>query len=323
MKNIFRRFLRTVFVAAGVVIMPQVAHAAYGMRQAPDEGPWNDSQVSGTVRSAETEQALAGIWVNVTGENLQRSYSVQTDIDGNFRIYVPDREGYEIYFYDPTNGELNEGFFRHKTRTVEFADIQDALTIRMTGENGVTIRGTVRSQKSGEPISGIRLSTNIAEPNFSYSAVTAPNMHYSAVTDSGGNFSIRIPERERYALLFRDTQNIIYRQKTEDVLLSDVQNLNIVLEEEPIITLRGILRSNPTGTLVKGSEVTFWFGNYDTQYPTKAVTNEDGYFEIRIPEREEYTIHFPVQNMSGVISERIKITLPYDNTVLDIRPTIR
>jgi hypothetical protein len=98
------------------------------------------------------------------------------------------------------------------------------------------------------------------------------------------------------------------------------------MEEENLITIRGIVRSEITGAPFDNIEVHFIS---DTGIPVPierqvflrrhiAFTNYEGYFEIRIPERERYSIYFhdPLRNLS--ILDRLDITLPYDNTILNI-----
>ena len=290
---------------------PYVAHAGYSMQ---DPGPWNDTEIRGIVRSLETGQPIPGIMVNVTGENIFRpsAYQVITDDKGYFILYVPDRESYEIHFRD-TDGEQNGGFFKYKKSTVTFSDIGDILNIRLEGENDVTIQGVVRSERDGRPIPGIRLLINITETDI----------QYRVLTDNNGSFSVRVPERERYSIIIEDIDNSLFRGNIEEFLLSDIDNLNIVLEEENIITLRGIVRSEITGEPFDQIEVLFYSDTgLDGRQPFvrrhTAKTNWEGYFEIRIPERENYRILFndPERNLS--IGDNLNIILPYDNTILNI-----
>ena len=248
----------------------------------------------------ETDYHIPGINVDITGKSLYRHYNTITDKDGYFSILLPERESYDIRLVD-TDGEFNGGFFRHNTITIPLSDKNNLLNIGLERENDVTIHGIVRSDKNNKPVSGIRLLIKIPETN----------VQYKTSTGDDGVFLIRVPERDSYSIIFEDITTTAFKDKVTEFTLSDVNDyLNIVMEEENIITLRGVVRSAKTGELFDGIGVRFSQRHF-------ALTNYEGYFEIRIPEREEYAITFNDMKRNLSIGDRIiNITLPYDNTIL-------
>jgi hypothetical protein len=219
-------------------------------------------------------------------------YEAQTDETGSFHISIPERGSYDIYFTD-IDGELNNGFFKHEVKTVSLLDIKESINIRLEGEkNTVTIRGIVRSEKNNRILPGIALRIDITDSHISY----------NAVTDDNGGFSIKIPERDQYNLLFEDTKKNIYRAKNQVVSDKDINALlNITMEEEKMITIRGVVCSEHTGKPIEGITV-IPFNSY--KYPPKsgetllneenlkARTNNEGYFELLLPERDVYSLGF-------------------------------
>ena len=278
----------------GIVLVPYVAHAAYGRA---DIGQRN-TPVSGTVRSLETGGYLAGIRVNATWPHIVRpeEFYVYTDDYGNFELFLPERERYYIHFVD-TDGELNGGFFRHKTRAVMLADIPEVLNIKMEGENDVTIHGIVRSAENNEGISGIRLTVNITETDI----------RYQVLTDDGGHFSIRVPEREVYNISFVDIEDL-FRTNTKEFELTNIAApLNIIMEDENIITIRGRVYSAETGQAADGIRVSLFPLSMGLNQRYVTLTDDEGYFYINIPEREKYTLNFEdrERNRFGWRSETI------------------
>jgi putative lipoprotein (rSAM/lipoprotein system) len=309
-----RRHLRKLFVTLGVVAVPYAAHAGYGQ---VDYGPGID--VNGTVRSLETGEPVHGIRVRmkgIEGKEFTSNYEAHTDETGSFHINIPEREGYDIYFTD-IDGELNGGFFKHEVKTVTLRDIKDSIDIRLEGEkNTVTIRGIVRSEKDGRIIPGIALRIAIADSHISY----------NAVTDDNGGFSILIPERDQYNLLFEDTKKNIYRAKSR--VLSDKEtnaSLNIAMEEEKIITIRGIVCSERTGKPIEGIMVRIY--QYGTPQKTGETllntenfmthTNDEGYFELLLPEREKYELVLDMHHKGNLFEDKWVDVIPAnDNAVL-------
>jgi hypothetical protein len=308
-----RRHLRKLFVTTlGVVAVPYAASAGYSMA---DQGPRID--VNGTVRSLETGEPVPGIRVRmegIEGERLIRGYGAQTDETGSFHISIPEREGYDIYFTD-ADGELNGGFFKHEVKRVTLRDIKESINIRLEGEkNTVTIRGIVRSEKNGQITPEIALRIDITDSHISY----------NAVTDDNGGFSIKIPERDQYNLLFEDTKKNIYRAKNQVVSDKDINApLNIAMEEEKMITIRGVVCSKRTGKPIEGIMV-------DTSNPPqkqgetllntknfKTRTNNEGYFELLLPEREGYILYLDdASNGRRFWYERFNVVPANDNAVL-------
>jgi hypothetical protein len=311
-----RRILRKLFVVLGVVVMPFAIHAAYGMRD--DDGPRN-TPVRGTVRS-QAGEPIAGITVRITGQNLyfHYGYDASTDDEGNFIIDMPERESYDIFFVD-TDGELNGGFFRHDTRTISLSDTNNPLNFILEGESDVTIRGVVRSDKSNETIPGIQLSIHIPESDITF----------RTLTDNNGNFSIRVPERESYNVVFVETaRNDLFIRKTEEFALDEIKNpLNVILQEEKFVTIRGVVCSANTGKPADGITVRIYNRAVDVgterylRGEYRVFTNDEGYFEIRIPERSSYRINFDDhdRNRFYTINDDEMITLPAGDTVLTFK----
>ena len=285
----FRKILRAVFILLGIVAAPYTIHAAYGM---PDRGA--RIPIHGAVRSLETDAPVTGVKVWATGPDMPISmYNIAvTDDEGKFYFHVLEREIYDIHFAD-TDGELNGGFFRYKTRAVALSDIDNPINVKMEGENDVTIRGTIRSEKNNQTIAGIRLYVAILGVPHN---AALPELNYQTQADASGNFSVRVPERESYSLLFTDAENELFRPKTAKITLSTVNDpLNIVLEEENIITIRGIVRSEKTGKRIAGIMAEIINSAHqrpeDRLYSNhRSLTNRRGFFEIRIPERERYCL---------------------------------
>ena len=299
-----RKILRRVFILFGVITTPYVIHAAYGTM---DVGERNTA-IRGTVHSLETNNPIAGIRVNATGQDLRGNYFVNTDSEGNFAFFLPERESYDIHLTD-IDGEFNGGFFKPMTKTVTLSDVNYNLNIRMEGENDVTIQGIVRSGKNSRTIEGIKLQVT----------VTDTNVKYEAQTDRNGSFSIRVPERENYSIILSDTNNELFKTKIQDFSLSDINDpLNIILNEVDYVTIRGLVFSATSGKAAdRVKVVTSVFSalsrtkNVLRQNYT-ALTNEEGYFELRIPEREYYVIEFadPDRNFFKTLRARITMPLP-------------
>ena len=180
----------------------------------------------------------------------------------------------------------------------------------MGGENDVTIRGVVRSAGRNEAIAGIQLRINITETNVTL----------ETNSDERGNFYIRVPERESYSIYFADAENELFRSRTEEIGLNDTRNpLNIILTEENIITIRGFVKSAVTGKAAAGVTVRITSSNREN-FLIKGyyvLTDDDGYFEIRIPERREYAFSL-FANERGVFKNHWeRITLSENNPVLN------
>jgi hypothetical protein len=99
---------------------------AYGMPVEYGPGPgWDNVAIHGTVKSKNTDFSIQGIKVSVkdlysgslTGEN------------GNFRIYVPEQESYELKFED-VDGPDN-GSFKTQEKEIALSDTDAALEIQL------------------------------------------------------------------------------------------------------------------------------------------------------------------------------------------------
>jgi len=308
--NKFRTLLRSALVSLGIVIAPYAAHAGYSMA---DRGPAN-TPINGTVRSLETGDPIAGIWVTATGETLRSGgHRTVTDTDGNFRFLVPESEWYYLYF-DDFDEELNGGFFGENIKRFYCSDIQNDLNIFLEEQNLITIHGYVRSKEN---------NTGIPEINLRFDR--GSRIGYQAVTNSDGSFSIRVPERENYSIYIWDSMNRNFIEKIKDIELNDTRNsLEITLEEENIITIRGFVYSKTTMQAIENARANFSFPRI--REPTselianrhvRGLTNNEGYFEVLVPERDNYNLF--VQDLSNVYSyQSLQITKPADDEIIRI-----
>jgi predicted RNase H-like HicB family nuclease len=249
----------------------------YGM---PDRGNRPSVTVHGTVSSLETGEPIRGISIQVTNRYAGIRSHVYSDEDGNFYIDVPKIENYEISFLD-TDWESNGGFFMQTTRTVALSDLNDPLNIMLERENIVTIRGVVRSLENNNAISGISIRINIADAN------------YEAQTNDSGNFFIRVPERERYSIYFTDTENKVFRTKTAELALRDINDpLNVVLEDKNFITVHGLVQSASTREYIGGILIVLKRAEGEASDINYIVSTDDtGYFHIRMPRWKSYSMN--------------------------------
>jgi hypothetical protein len=306
-KNL-RTLLRKVLVSLGVVIAPYVAHAGYSMA---DRGPAN-TPINGTVRSLDTGDPIVGLRVLADGSGIRSGgYQTKTDVNGDFHLLVPEVEKYTLYF-DDLDEELNGGFFGENEKKIKLSDIQDNLNILLQEKKLVTIHGFVLSKAGNTAIPGIRLQLDMPDSRIGY--VTSSN--------SNGSFSIRVPEMEKYKIFITDFKNDNFMETIKEINLEDTENsLSIILEEEKFITIRGIIYSKTTLQTIEGIRVfvsftraPIWATSEKKRY-TK-ITNNKGYFVIRIPERSEYNLY--IIDSSNVPGETFSITKPVDDEIIKI-----
>jgi hypothetical protein len=303
-----RILLRKILVSLGIVIAPYVAHAGYSMA---DRGPAN-TPINGTVRSLDTGDPIVGLRVIAAGSGIRNGgYETKTNADGYFHLLVPEVERYNLYL-DDFDEELNGGFFGENTKTFEFSDIQNDLNILLKEENLVTIHGFVRSRENNAAISEIRIQLDMP----------GSRIGYATMTNSNGSFSIRVPEKENYKIFITDS-NDFFMEKIKEIKLNDTRNsLDIVLEEERIITIRGIVYSKTKMQIIEGIQVSVYFPRIPVWATTKrkvytVLTNNEGYFEVRIPERSGYDIL--IRHSSTVYTtEEFSITKPVDDEIIEL-----
>jgi hypothetical protein len=307
-----RTLLRKVLVSLGVVIAPYVAHAGYSMA---DRGPAN-TPINGTVRSLDTGDPIAGIRVNAWGSGIRNGgYETKTDVNGNFHLLVPEVEGYNIYF-DDFDEELNSGFFGENVKRFEYSDIKDNLNILLQEKKLVTIHGFVLSGASNTAIPGIRIQLDMPT-----------RIGYVTSSNSNGSFSIRVPEMENYKIFITDHVNDNFMESIKEIKLEDTKNsLSIVLEEEKYITIRGILYSKTTSQIIEGFQVIvsflrapIWAASERKLYTV--ITNNEGYFEVRIPERSNYILYIKDASIVYSPSETIGINKPVNDEIIKIYST--
>jgi hypothetical protein len=223
-----RIILRNVYVALGATAMPFLIHAAYGMRE-PDRSSYT-VPVEGRVVSEETGEPIAGIsvWYNAGWDRAD----ADTGSDGHFFFYVPEEDSYAIGFFD-RDGFESGGYFSYKNMTITRDEITDPLEVSLYRESQVTvIHGKVRSQGTGEPVSGI--SVSIDYQNESGSASYTPfTSRFAVLSDKNGQFSIQVPERDAYFIYFYDA-NGLFQRKTMNVSAGEIKDpLQVDLEQNP------------------------------------------------------------------------------------------
>ena len=304
-----RILLRKALVGLGIVIAPYVAHAGYSMA---DRGPAN-TPINGTVRSLNTDDPIVGLRVIVTGRGIRSGgYQTQTDVNGNFHLLVPEDERY-IFYIDDHDEELNGGFFGENTMTFDFSDIHDNLNILLEERNLVTIHGFVRSRENNTAISEIRLQIDMP----------GSRIGYTTNTNNDGSFSIRVPEKENYKIFFTDEMNDLFMDKILEIELNDTKNsLDIILEEEKNITIRGIVYSKTTLQIIEGIQVNFSFPRAPVWTTARkrysVLTNNEGYFEVNIPERSAYDFYIRYSSELYSPGETFNITKPVDDEIIRI-----
>ena len=218
--KILRMTLRKAYVALGVTTMPLLVHAGYAMRQ-PDPSSLT-VPVRGRVVCEETGEPVAGITISV-GRN--GNLHTNTDNDGRFLIYLPEDDTYSFSFAD-IDGFENKGFFTTKQMSITRDEIGDSLEINLYREsNFAVIRGTVLSNETGEPVSGVRVSvssyTNVSSDMFA---------GFTVLSDYSGQFYIQVPERNTYRMIFDDT-NWLFRGKMINVTSDEIKDsLTVDLE---------------------------------------------------------------------------------------------
>ena len=304
-----RTLLRKVLVSLGVVIAPYAAHAGYSMA---DRGPAN-TPINGTVRSLDTGDPIVGIRVYAWGSGIRSlGYETKTDVNGNFHLLVPEVEEYILYI-DDLDEELNGGFFGKNEKRFEYSDIKDNLDILLKEENLVTIHGFVLSKVGNTAVSGIRLELDMPGSRIEY--VTRSN--------SNGSFSIRVPERENYKIFITDFINDNFKETIKEIKLEDTRNsLSVMLEEEKFITIRGILYSKTTSKTIERIHVMVSFKRIRETSERKldrVKTNNEGYFEVCVPERSNYILIF--RDSSYTSEETFGINKPVDGEIIKIYST--
>jgi hypothetical protein len=214
-----RIMLRNMYIALGATAIPVSVYAGYGQPQ-PDPRGYT-VPVQGRVVSEETGEPIAGIIVR-----YDYHATVDTDGDGSFFIYVPEEDSCAVRFFD-NDGFENGGFFSTKYMNITREEIGDPLMVSLYRENQVTvIRGTVRSTGTGEPVSGISVSIRGDSSGERYT----PFSGFVGFSDDNGQFSIQVPERDTYSIMFHGGG--LFRWK-EIVVRSDEikDSLKVDLEE--------------------------------------------------------------------------------------------
>jgi len=213
--KILRMTLRKAYVALGVTAVPYLVHAGYAMLQ-PDPSTLT-VPVRGRVVSDETGEPVAGISINI---ERYGNLHTNTDNDGRFLIYLPEDDTYSFSFAD-IDGFENKGFFTRKQMSITRDEIGDSLEINLYRESNVAvIRGTVLSNETGEPVSGIRISIFLTDFGM------VPPVH----SDDSGQFYIHVPERNTYFMYFMD-MNGLFREKSINVTSDEIKDsLTVDLE---------------------------------------------------------------------------------------------
>jgi hypothetical protein len=133
----FRKILRAVFRAVSISVVSLVIQACYGIMY-PDE-PYaeygmpppdynQETSIRGKVIAKETGDPIFGIRVSV---NIgQTEYWDRTDKYGNFSLWLPVQDIYELKFED-VDGPYNGGLFKGETYTLKQNDIYTTLLIGM------------------------------------------------------------------------------------------------------------------------------------------------------------------------------------------------
>ncbi|MDR2178641.1 MAG: carboxypeptidase-like regulatory domain-containing protein [Treponema sp.] len=224
-----RIILKTVYVALGAAVTPAVVHAGYGQMQ-PDLSSYT-VPVQGRVVSDETGEPVAGIQIY-----YHPYVNAKTDSDGRFLIYVPEEDSYTLDFYDIDSFE-NNGFFTTKFIDISRDEIKDPLAVSLYRESQVTvIRGTVRSQGTGEPVSGVNVSVDYGVNNSSESGETRDTSfiksRFEALSDNDGQFYIQVPERDTYRIYFGDANRLFQWKRMS--LTSDEIKAPLRVDLEPI-----------------------------------------------------------------------------------------
>jgi len=197
-KKLIYKTLIKMCMVLGAAVIPVSVHAAYGVRE-PDSARKDYVRFQGIVISEETGEPIPGI---VYGS----SHGVgHTDAEGHFSLYLPEEDSC-IYFID-MDGFENGGFFIQKNIVITRKDIGNTLTVGLSRENDVpvVVRGTVISGETGSPISGIRVSV--------MSLSDAPGLFFDStgfevLSDDNGQFSLQVPKRDTYTIVFRDTRRV-------------------------------------------------------------------------------------------------------------------
>jgi hypothetical protein len=186
-----RIILRNMYIALGATAMPVSVYAGYGQPQ-PDPRGYT-VPIQGRVVSEETGEPIAGIIVR-----YDYHATVDTDGDGNFFIYVPEEDSCAVRFLD-NDGFENGGFFSTKDMTIPREEIGDPLAVSLHKENQVAvIRGTVRATGIGEPLSEVSVSIIGGSSGERY----IPFSGFVGFSDDDGQFSIQVPERDTYSIMF-------------------------------------------------------------------------------------------------------------------------
>jgi hypothetical protein len=189
------------------------------------------------VVSEETGEPITGIRVVYD----ERYAAANTDGDGRFLIYVPEENvylpgeiihQYHITFSD-YDGFENGGFFSYKNMTIPRDEIGDPLAVSLYRESqAAVIRGTVRSKGTGEPVSGIYVYILYRDGGSGESRYT-PFSGFEVLSDHDGQFSVQVPERDRYSIRFSDANGLF--QWKEVIVTSDEikDTLKVDLEQTP------------------------------------------------------------------------------------------
>jgi hypothetical protein len=218
-----RMILRNVYAALGAAAMPVLIHAAYGMPE-PDPSTYT-VPLQGKVFSEETGDPVAGIHVR-----YGFYVAADTGSDGRFLIYVPEEDSYTLDFFD-NDGFESGGYFTSKSMNITREKIEDPLAVSLYRERqAAVIRGTVRAQGTGEPVSGISVAVFSRGGNRG-EAGDAPFFGFEVLSDNDGQFYIQVPKRDAYVIQFVDT-NDLFQPKQMDLTSDKIKApLKVDLEQ--------------------------------------------------------------------------------------------
>lgn len=229
-----RTILRNLYVALGAIVMPYLVHAGYGMMAQPDADPATLTvPFQGRIVSEETGEPVEGIFVSYQEIDPYLTYpTAYTDSDGRFVLYAPEAESYEFSFTD-YDGFENGGLFYSKNMTITRNESENPLAIGLHKKDQTVIYGTISSKGINEPVSEIRVTIQIEDSDGLYGFYI-----FQGFSDIDGNFSIQVPEREKYSLEFFDMNydylfNHGFRRQRIEVSSDEIkQALKVELEKD-------------------------------------------------------------------------------------------
>ena len=222
-----RRLLRRIYSVLGAIAVPFLLPAcpAYGMPVEygmPPDSYREDVRIRGQVRSIKTGELIPEIclWIKDI-----REYPYLTDTDGNFNIYVPKQDNYTVVFTD-IDGDENGGPFKQYTANLTKeqceASKDNPIVITLEEANDLLMRGQVKSQKTGEPVSGIGIW--VKDVTASHAVLTADD----------GSFNVYVPKQDNYTVVFTDVdgpENGIFKQHTINLTREECA----ALRETPLV----------------------------------------------------------------------------------------